>query len=103
MTEKAKHIDLPYYVAIEAGYCHIENKAGHCIAEAEILHPNVIKRFKFICLAANNFEELVEACKEAKSQIEFGAKVRGGLGHLAPVHTFLSVILTKIEKEQDNG
>jgi len=47
----------------------------------------------------NNHNKLLEACKEAKSQIEWGAKIRGGLGHFKPVHRFLEKTITEAEEE----
>ena len=43
-------------------------------------------------------DKLLEACKEIKSQIEFGTKVRGGLGHLAPAYTMLQAAIAEAEK-----
>jgi len=42
--------------------------------------------------------DLLEACKMAKDQIEWGAKIRGGLGHFTPVHRFLTDTIEQVEQ-----
>jgi len=42
--------------------------------------------------------DLLKACKMAKDQIEWGAKIRGGLGHFAPVHRFLTDAIKRVEQ-----